>query len=206
VLTRAAKRALDVSGALSLLVLLCPLLLIVWAVVRATSPGPALFRQERVGLRGNVFEMLKFRSMYDGCDPTPHRTYVSRMMSGVSLSPRDGLFKLGDDPRITPVGAILRRLSLDELPQLVNVLRGDMSLVGPRPALAWEVDLFPSWAATRFSVRPGLTGLWQVSGRNRLTMMEGLELDVRYVERPTLSRDLVILLRTLPAVLGRGAR
>jgi lipopolysaccharide/colanic/teichoic acid biosynthesis glycosyltransferase len=138
-------------------------------------------------------------------DDTSHREYVARMLAG-EATPQRGLYKLDADPRVTRMGAILRRTSLDELPQLINVLRGDMSLVGPRPALPYEVRQFPVWAAPRFAVRPGLTGLWQVSGRNRLAMTDGLLLDVEYVERHTLLLDLGILLRTAPAVLAGGAR
>jgi lipopolysaccharide/colanic/teichoic acid biosynthesis glycosyltransferase len=149
--------------------------------------------------------MLKFRTMVVDGDDSAHREYVRRLLTG-SAEPEDGLYKLGADPRVTRVGAVLRKASIDELPQLINVLRGDMSLVGPRPALPWEAALFPDWAAPRFTVRPGLTGLWQVSGRNRLTMLDGLVLDADYVARQSLFLDLAILLRTVPAVLRGGAR
>jgi lipopolysaccharide/colanic/teichoic acid biosynthesis glycosyltransferase len=134
-----------------------------------------------------------------------HQDYVRRLLAG-EARPEGGLYKIGNDARVTRIGALLRKTSLDELPQLVNVLRGEMSVVGPRPCLPWERESFPDWATTRFAVRPGLTGLWQVSGRNRLTMLEGLRLDVEYVARRTLLLDLAILLRTVPALLGRGAR
>jgi lipopolysaccharide/colanic/teichoic acid biosynthesis glycosyltransferase len=187
------------------LLLALPVLLVVWLLVRTTSRGPAFFRQERVGLDGRPFVLLKFRSMYDGADERTHKEYVTRLLRG-HVAPEDGLYKLMDDDRVTPVGRFIRRFSLDELPQLLNVVRGDMSLVGPRPALPWEVEMFPAWARSRFDVRPGITGLWQVSGRNRLTMLAGLELDVEYVSRRSLALDLLILLRTLPAVLRRGGR
>jgi lipopolysaccharide/colanic/teichoic acid biosynthesis glycosyltransferase len=199
------KRVLDVVLATVLLTVLCPLLLVVAALVRATSSGPVLFRQTRVGRGGVPFRMLKFRTMRDGCDDEAHRDYVSRLLAGQAEA-HDGLYKLVDDPRITRVGAVLRRLSIDELPQLLNVLKGDMTLVGPRPALPFEAELFPDWATPRYLVAPGVTGLWQVSGRNRLTMLQGLELDVEYVEQRGFITDLLILLRTVPAVLGRGAR
>jgi lipopolysaccharide/colanic/teichoic acid biosynthesis glycosyltransferase len=199
-----AKRTLDIAVAGTALVLLVPVLLVVAAMVRL-GRGPALFRQTRVGFDGRPFQMLKFRTMRVGADDTVHREYVARMLAG-DVTPERGLYKLDADQRVTRVGAILRRTSLDELPQLINVLRGDMSLVGPRPALPYEACQFPAWAAPRFSVRPGLTGLWQVSGRNRLAMNDGLLLDVEYVERHTLLLDLGILLRTLPAVLAGGAR
>jgi lipopolysaccharide/colanic/teichoic acid biosynthesis glycosyltransferase len=200
-----AKRVLDVLVASGVLLLGAPVLLVVAVLVRTTSPGPVLFRQVRVGRDGAPFRMLKFRTMRHGCDDAVHRAYVGRLLTDRAEA-QDGLYKLVDDPRVTRVGGVLRRLSLDELPQLVNVLRGDMSLVGPRPALPFEADLFPDWARPRYLVAPGLTGLWQVSGRNRLTMLEGLRLDVEYVERRGLGLDVLILLRTLPAVLGRGAR
>ncbi len=149
--------------------------------------------------------MLKFRTMRHGCDDEAHRDYVRRLLAE-EVEAKDGLYKLLDDPRITRVGAVLRRLSIDEMPQLLNVLKGDMTLVGPRPAMPFEAELFPDWATPRYQVAPGVTGLWQVSGRNRLTMLQGLKLDVAYVEQRSFVVDLIILLRTVPAVLGRGAR
>jgi lipopolysaccharide/colanic/teichoic acid biosynthesis glycosyltransferase len=199
------KRVLDITLATVLLVLFAPVLLVAAVLVRVTSRGPVLFRQTRVGRAGETFRMLKFRTMRDGCDEGAHRDYVRQLLAEEAEA-HQGLYKLVDDPRITRVGAGLRRLSIDELPQLINVLKGDMTLVGPRPALPFEAELFPDWANPRYLVAPGLTGLWQVSGRNRLTMLRGLELDVEYVERRSLVIDLLILLRTVPAVLGRGAR
>jgi lipopolysaccharide/colanic/teichoic acid biosynthesis glycosyltransferase len=149
--------------------------------------------------------MLKFRTMYVGCDENLHREYVRRLLAG-QAERHDGLYKLSADTRVTRVGVVVRRLSIDELPQLVNVLRGEMSLVGPRPALPWEAAMFPAWAAPRLWVRPGVTGLWQVSGRNELTMLDGLQLDVEYVARQSLHGDLLILLRTLPTVLAAKGR
>jgi lipopolysaccharide/colanic/teichoic acid biosynthesis glycosyltransferase/acetyltransferase-like isoleucine patch superfamily enzyme len=198
-------RAVDLVLASLLLVVLSPLLLAAYLAVRLDSPGAGIFRQERVGLGGRTFTMLKFRTMRSGCSHESHRDYVTRLMVG-QAEPVDGLYKLDCDPRVTRVGALLRRASIDELPQLVNVLRGTMSLVGPRPALPWEVELFPAWARTRFSVRPGITGLWQVSGRSRLTMTEGLRLDVEYVEHRGFWIDIRILLRTPLALVTRSAR
>jgi lipopolysaccharide/colanic/teichoic acid biosynthesis glycosyltransferase len=202
--TASLKRALDLALAALALLVLSPLLLVVWLAVRCTSPGPAVFRQQRLGLHEQPFTMLKFRSMRTDAGDAQHREYVRNMLTG-NATADDGIYKLVGDPRITPVGAVLRRTSLDELPQLVNVLRGEMSLVGPRPVLAWEAELFPAAARVRFRVRPGLTGLWQVSGRNRLTMLQALDLDAEYVRRHSLSLDLLILLRTIPAQLRRGA-
>jgi len=200
-----AKRLLDVVGALLLLVVLAPLMLGAALAVALTSRGPVLFRQARVGARGRRFTLLKFRTMAAHCPEDAHRAYVTAMMAG-ALAPTDGVYKLHADPRVTRVGALLRRTSVDELPQLLNVLRGDMSLVGPRPPLPWEVEMFPVWAASRFVVLPGLTGLWQVSGRNHLTMLDGLRLDVQYVGECALWLDLRILARTVPALLNGGAR
>jgi lipopolysaccharide/colanic/teichoic acid biosynthesis glycosyltransferase len=199
------KRLLDVAGSVVILLLVSPLMFAIAAAIRLTSPGPAFFRQTRVGLHGRHFVILKFRTMRADSSDKVHREYVRRMLSG-EADCLDGLYKLDRDSRITGVGALLRRFSLDELPQLLNVLRGDMSLVGPRPALPWELEMFPESARPRFDVAPGLTGLWQVSGRNRLTMLEGLELDVQYVNRHTIWTDLMILLRTIPALMRGEAR
>jgi lipopolysaccharide/colanic/teichoic acid biosynthesis glycosyltransferase len=182
-----------------------PLMVVAYVLVRVSTPGPAVFRQARVGRGGKTFDILKFRTMYADCDEDVHREYVTRLLVGTAEQ-HDGLYKLGADPRVTRVGAVLRRYSIDELPQLVNVLLGQMSLVGPRPALPWEAEMFPDWALARYSVRPGLTGLWQVSGRNRLTMLQGLRLDVEYVERQSTRLDLAILARTVPTVLAARGR
>jgi lipopolysaccharide/colanic/teichoic acid biosynthesis glycosyltransferase len=202
---RACKRGMDIACAVLLTVLLSPLLLVAALAVRLSSPGPVFFRQQRVGRDGRGFVMLKLRTMYCDSGDGIHRDYVRRLMAG-EVQADDGLYKLQRDPRVTPVGVWLRRTSIDELPQLWNVIRGDMSLVGPRPALTWELELFPPWAHRRFEVRPGISGLWQVSGRNRLTMPQGLALDVRYVEERSLLLDLLILVRTVGAVLGSGTR
>jgi lipopolysaccharide/colanic/teichoic acid biosynthesis glycosyltransferase len=200
-----SKRFLDVILATALLVLLSPLLLAVAVVVRCTSRGPVLFRQTRVGRGCEPFRMLKFRTMRQGCDDSVHRDYVRQLLAD-EAEPQAGLYKLVHDPRITRIGAVLRRLSIDELPQLFNVVKGEMTLVGPRPALPFEVEMFPEWASPRYHVAPGVTGLWQVSGRSRLTMLQGLKLDVDYVAQRGFCMDLLILLRTFSAVLGRGAR
>jgi lipopolysaccharide/colanic/teichoic acid biosynthesis glycosyltransferase len=146
--------------------------------------------------------------MYHGCPDDVHREYVTKLLTDDQPADggRPGVFKLENDARITPIGRLLRRTSIDELPQLINVIRGDMSLVGPRPALPWEADLFDTVFFGRFAVPPGLTGLWQVSGRNSLTMTQGLELDLEYVRRQSLALDLWILVKTVPVVLStRGA-
>jgi len=204
-LDAAAKRALDLLVASLLLVLLSPVLLLVAVVVRLNSPGPALFRQVRAGHRCAPFVMLKFRSMYQDNDDAIHRDFVTSMLT-TGRPPLDDprqLYKLTGDPRVTAVGGFLRKLSLDELPQLINVVRGEMSLVGPRPALPWEAALFQPRHQARFTVKPGITGLWQVSGRNLLTMQQALELDVEYARRHNFFLDLATLARTVPVVLTR---
>jgi lipopolysaccharide/colanic/teichoic acid biosynthesis glycosyltransferase len=200
------RRTADVLlCSLLLLVLSIPMLLVVLAV-RLEDRGPALFRQERVGLRGNRFTLLKFRTMFQGVDDRALRDLIARELAGEDTV-QNGSSKLNNDRRVTRVGAFLRRTSLDELPQLINVVRGDMTLVGPRPCLSWEADMFPAEYSPRFSVRPGLTGLWQVSGRSALGTLEMLQLDVLYVRSRTLRSDVGILLRTVPALLrGSGAR
>jgi len=201
-MTGVVKRSLDLLLASGALLVLSPLLAVLWLAVRLTSPGPAVFSQQRLGRDERPFTMYKFRSMTAGNSDAIHRAYVSQMLTKEPVA-GPGLFKLEHDPRVTRLGAWLRRTSLDELPQLVNVVRGDMSLVGPRPVLAWEAELFSDAARARFRTRPGLTGLWQVSGRARLSMPQALELDVEYVRRQSLWLDLTILARTLPA-LRRG--
>lgn len=198
----AAKRLLDVSVASIALVLLAPLMLAIWVAIRITSPGPAIFKQERIGLHHRPFTMYKFRTMYVESTVDVHRDYVSRVANGKS-TPVEGMYKLRSDPRITRLGRWLRRTSIDELPQLWNVLRGEMSLVGPRPMLAWEAELFSEAGHPRFHVLPGMTGLWQVSGRHRLPMTKALELDTEYVGRQSLAFDLLVLARTVPVVLRR---
>lgn len=204
-----AKRALDIAVSLILIVILAPPLVFLMSLVRLTSAGPALFRQERLGRDRRPFIMLKLRTMHMGQDDRIHRDYVASLLDGgpgAVASPGSGLYKLDADPRVTRVGAWLRRTSLDELPQLVNVLRGEMSLVGPRPVLPWEAEMFGEQYQRRFAVKPGLTGLWQVSGRSRLSMGKALELDVEYVVRRSFMLDLIILIRTIPAILRGGAR
>ena len=198
------KRALDVAGAVVVLVVVLPVLVAAALAVALSSPGPVLFGQVRVGRGGREFRILKFRTMRAGAEgelaasPELHAAYLA---GGYKLAERA-------DPRITGVGRILRRADLDELPQLWNVLRGDMSLVGPRPVPEAELARYGHHRPSYESVRPGMTGLWQVSGRNRLDYAQRVALDCRYAARPTVGRDLAILARTLPAVVrgGGGAR
>jgi lipopolysaccharide/colanic/teichoic acid biosynthesis glycosyltransferase len=206
--SEAAKRAIDVTLSLALIIVAAPLLLLLWLLVKSTSAGPALFRQERLGRDKQPFTVLKLRTMYSDNNDRIHRDYVTRLLSAKQTAPAEenGLFKLDADPRITPLGAWLRRTSLDELPQFFNVLHGEMSLVGPRPVLAWEAQMFEEAHQQRFAAKPGITGLWQVSGRSRLSMQKQLELDVEYVIRRSFTLDLAILLRTVPALFRGGAR
>jgi lipopolysaccharide/colanic/teichoic acid biosynthesis glycosyltransferase len=200
------RRLTDLLGAgLLLTVLAVPMLLIALAV-RMESPGPALFRQRRVGLGGRVFTLFKFRTMTDGAGDELLRDLIARELRGEDTTV-NGSSKLNGDRQVTRVGAFLRRTSLDELPQLINVVLGEMALVGPRPCLDWEADMFPAEFAPRFTVRPGLTGLWQVSGRSTLGTLDMLRLDVHYVRTRRLRTDLGIILRTVPVLLRRdGAR
>jgi lipopolysaccharide/colanic/teichoic acid biosynthesis glycosyltransferase len=206
----AASRLLDIAVSLAVMAMLAPLLAVLLSLVRLTSPGPALFRQQRLGRHRRPFTVLKLRTMHVDRDDHIHRNYVRSLLSAEheeeASPPRGGLYKLDADPRITRLGGWLRRTSLDELPQLINVLRGEMSLVGPRPVLPWEAEMFAEPYQRRFAVKPGLTGLWQVSGRSRLPMRKALELDVEYVARRSFTFDLVILIRTVPAVFRGGAR
>jgi exopolysaccharide biosynthesis polyprenyl glycosylphosphotransferase len=193
---RMVKGSVDrVAAALGLL-LLAPVLLAIALAVRVTSPGPVLYRQERVGLNGRSFTMLKFRSMVVDADRQVDLLRSANISDGL-------LFKIREDPRITSVGRHLRRLSLDELPQLLNVLGGSMSLVGPRPPLPAEVARYDSSVSRRLLVKPGLTGLWQVSGRSDLPWEEAVRLDLRYVENWSLATDLLIMVKTARAVLSR---
>ncbi|WP_223838394.1 sugar transferase [Saccharopolyspora pogona] len=203
---RSVVRGIDVVGAAVGLAVLAPLMLIVAGIIRLTSRGPALFRQRRVGQGGKPFTLYKFRTMRLGCSEEPLREMIARELRAEDTS-ADGSFKLDRDPRITAVGSWLRRTSLDELPQLLNVLRGDMALVGPRPCLEWEAAMFPPEFADRSVVKPGLTGLWQVSGRSTIGTLDMLRLDLVYVRSCSLQTDLGILARTLPSMLrGDGAR
>ncbi len=202
---RPLKRVADTLIAIVLLVLLSPVLLVIAILVRSTTPGGSLFRQTRVGRGEKPFTIYKFRTMDVGCSDEVHKRYVRDLLSG-QRTDGDELFKLADDPRVTRVGAWLRRTSLDELPQLINVARGDMALIGPRPVLPFEAALFRGEQRLRFVVRPGLTGLWQVSGRSRIGFVEQLAIDARYVRDQGFVLDLKILVLTVPALLARRTR
>jgi lipopolysaccharide/colanic/teichoic acid biosynthesis glycosyltransferase len=206
----AIKRGLDVVGSLTLLVMLSPLLLLIATLVKLSSHGPVFFRQVRIGQMMKPFTMLKFRTMYVNADHKLHHEFVSSFIkaSGQVQEPGNSrFFKLTNDPRVTPVGRIVRKTSLDELPQLWNVLRGDMSLVGPRPPLPYELEQYKPWHRRRvLEAKPGLTGLWQVAGRSRTTFDEMVRLDLRYARTRSLWTDIKILLATPAAVIsGKGA-
>jgi lipopolysaccharide/colanic/teichoic acid biosynthesis glycosyltransferase len=211
-LGRFTKRMIDITGSLFLLSLLSPVFFLIGAAIKLTSRGPILFRQKRIGEHGTPFTFLKFRSMYMNNDSTEHKEYVRRLIAGQAEKRSaggnsEGVFKLTNDPRITPVGRILRRSSLDELPQLINVLCGQMSLVGPRPPLPYEVEMYATWHRRRLlEARPGITGLWQVYGRSRVEFDDMVRLDLRYARNCSPLLDLKILLQTPKAVMnGDGA-
>jgi lipopolysaccharide/colanic/teichoic acid biosynthesis glycosyltransferase len=204
------RRAFDIAFSGVAIVLFSPLLLGVAIAIRLNSHGGALFRQRRVGLGEREFTLFKFRSMRLDADPRGHREYVTALINGndegAEVLPDGGkkdLYKLAVDNRITPVGRWIRKWSVDELPQLFNVVLGDMTLVGPRPAIPYEVAEYPSWYLERFSVKPGLTGYWQVSGRSERTYEEMVRLDIEYAERRSLALDLSILVKTPWIVLSR---
>ena len=201
-----AKRALDLIVSVLALLLGAPLFAAVAVAVRLTSPGPVFFRQRRAGLRGEPFTVLKFRTMWDGASEAPHRDYVSSLVRGRNDTPRDGIFKLVGDRRVTRVGRVLRRTGLDELPQLLNVLRGEMSVVGPRPPLEYEVELYEPWQLERLAVKPGLTGLWQVSGRNALDYVDMCTKDIEYIRQWSFASDLAIVARTPFAMFFKSAQ
>ena len=204
----AVKSTVDILGSFTALVFLSPLFVLFAIAIKATSQGPVFFRQERLGFNGKPFSFLKFRSMYTHCDSDAHREYIKKYIGEQKNSAVEpGVFKLKGDRRITPVGRFLRKTSLDELPQLINVLKGEMSLVGPRPPIPYECDLYDIWHRRRLlSCKPGITGLWQVMGRSRTTFDEMVRLDLKYINEWSLWLDLKILLKTPKAILtGEGA-
>lgn len=215
----AVRRTLDVLGAAMLVVVLLPLFVVVAAAIKLDSRGPVWFRQARVGAkprirrgatewRTAIFDMYKFRSMFVGGDDSAHRDYITSFVQGAATeSGKDGSsFKLIGDPRITRVGRLIRRASIDELPQLLNVLRGEMSLVGPRPVPIYEVEQYEPWHMERFHALPGMTGYWQVYGRGDVPFPEMMRMDIHYARNESLRLDLRLLALTIPAVMsGRGA-
>src|SRR5215469_2873557 len=204
---RLVKRLMDVVGSLFALMVLFPLFVIIAAAIRLSSPGPILFRQRRLGRHGLPFQLLKFRSMHADSDPAIHKEYVTKLVTGTANrqptnGTSEGVYKLTSDPRVTRIGSLLRRSSLDELPQLINVLKGEMSLVGPRPPLPYEVEAYDLWHRRRIlEAMPGITGLWQVNGRNRVNFDDMVRLDLIYATTWTPWLDLKILLLTPIAVI-----
>lgn len=202
-----AKKLMDILGSLFALVCLSPLLLIIAAAIKYTSDGPVFFKQERMGLNGGIFTFLKFRSMYTDCDSDRHREYIKKYIGeGKDDKDAPGVYKICNDPRVTPLGRFLRKTSLDELPQFINVMKGDMSLVGPRPPIPYEIELYDIWHRRRLlSVKPGITGLWQVTGRSSTTFDEMVRLDLRYVNEWSSWLDIKLLLKTPWVILtGKG--
>jgi exopolysaccharide biosynthesis polyprenyl glycosylphosphotransferase len=210
-LRRLVKRVFDVAAVTTGLLILSPLLLLIALLILLDSPGPIVYKQERIGENGRLFTMFKFRSMRVGADPEVHKMHVARLIKE-NLSPEQlvgnnhGSLKMEYDPRVTRIGSFLRKTSLDELPQLFNVLRGEMSLVGPRPSLPYEVDLFQDWHKRRFEALPGITGLWQVKGRNLVSFDEMVRMDLEYIEKQSIWLDLRILFQTPWVVItAKGA-
>jgi lipopolysaccharide/colanic/teichoic acid biosynthesis glycosyltransferase len=212
VLYHVLKRSIDIAGSLSGLILFSPLFLLIAVLIKCTSRGPILFQQCRVGKFGREFNFLKFRTMYINNDPAIHEQYIRRLIeqkhqAATAPGAAKPVFKIVNDPRIAPIGSFLRKSSLDELPQFINVLRGEMSLVGPRPPIPYEVAAYRFWHRRRIiEVKPGITGMWQIYGRSRTTFDEMVRLDLRYVREQSLWLDLKIILKTPRAVLsGKGA-
>lgn len=210
-LFNAVKRAMDIGGSLFALLAFSPLWLAIALAIKLTSKGPVFFRQRRIGQHGTSFTFLKFRSMHVDNDASTHKDYVRQLIAGKaerhpSGGNGSGVYKITKDPRVTTVGAFLRRSSLDEMPQFINVLRGEMSLVGPRPPVPYEVEAYDFWHRRRvLEAKPGITGLWQVSGRSRVKFDDMVRLDLQYAQNWSPWLDLKIILRTPAAMLGEGA-
>lgn len=204
------KRALDILLAGLALLAVSPLFLLFALLIKRSSPGPVFFVQERLGRDGRPFNFYKFRSMMHNSDDAIHRQFAAMFIAGdesgcAASNSGEKVFKLKRDPRITPIGAFLRRTSLDELPQLINIVRGEMSLVGPRPPIAYEIENYQPWHMERLKAVPGLTGLWQVSGRSSVSFDDMVRLDIRYINEWSFRRDLAIIAKTVPVVLrGTG--
>ena len=203
-----AKRILDIVFTLLILLPFCIVMLIVAMMIRLDSKGPIFFRQKRVGLNGTEFTMFKFRSMGVDSDDATHREAIKRFMNGAPLNgdaAAHNLYKLADDPRITRIGQFIRKTSIDELPQFINVLRGEMTLVGPRPSLLYEVEAYSPRDKQRLCGKPGLTGIWQIYGRSRVTFNEMVEMDIAYLQQQSIWQDLKLIALTIPVMLqGRG--
>jgi lipopolysaccharide/colanic/teichoic acid biosynthesis glycosyltransferase len=206
-LGRFLKRTTDILASLLVLVVGFPFFLAIALFIKMTSKGPVFFKQERVGENGGIFALFKFRTMRTNCDDSLHREFTRNFIQGRLPEPsldvkENGVYKMTDDPRITAVGGFLRKTSLDELPQFINILRGEMTIVGPRPPLPYEYECYDEWHKLRLKVRPGLTGLWQVSGRSTVPFHEMVMMDIYYIENWSLLLDLKIMLKTVPVMLA----
>jgi exopolysaccharide biosynthesis polyprenyl glycosylphosphotransferase len=204
---RFAKRTIDLVSAALVLLIGAPVFAVLAILVKLSSPGPVLFRQTRLGRDGKPFTFYKFRTMQHKNDDSVHRSFAEDFIQGAAGDMSDSrVFKMVRDPRVTPIGAFLRRSSLDEIPQFFNVVRGEMSLVGPRPPICYEIEHYQDWHKDRLKVTPGLTGLWQVSGRSQVPFDEMVRLDLHYISHWSLSLDLKIMWKTLPVMIrGDGA-
>jgi len=205
-----AKRLLDVMFTLLLLIPICIVIVIVAVLIRLDSPGPIFYRQKRVGLRGVEFSIFKFRSMYVNSDDSLHRNAIVKYMNGQEMNGGAAAavkfqYKLSDDPRVTRVGCFIRKTSIDELPQFFNVLRGEMTLVGPRPPLPYEVEYYTPYHWLRLSGKPGLTGIWEVYGRSRVDFQNMVDMDIEYLQHQSFWEDLKLIVLTVPVMIqGRG--
>jgi len=204
------KRAIDIIGSMIGLIILLPFMMLIALLIKSTSLGPILFKQKRMGYRGKIFTLLKYRSMYNNCDSYAHHNYIKKYINGKNGEINNGslnnpFYKMKNDQRITPIGRFLRNTNIDELPQLLNVLKGDMSLVGPRPPIPYEVDEYQNWHYRRIlEAKPGITGLWQVSGWNKTTFNEMVRFDIYYANNWSISMDIKILLKTIKTILFYG--
>ncbi len=199
------KRFLDIVGASVGLIVLSPLFLLLAVFIKIVSPGPVFFKQQRIGAGGKPFLFWKFRTMRVNADTQVHQKYLAELIKSSEKGGNNAkpMNKLENDPRVIPFGKYIRKSCLDELPQLINVLRGEMSLVGPRPPIPYEVQEYANWHRERLDIVPGMTGLWQVSGKNRLSFTEMLRLDIRYMKKATVWTDLKILFKTPSAIVGQ---
>ena len=198
------KRMFDLAMCLVLLPFIIPIAGIVGLLILFDSPGPIFFRQKRIGYKGQAFTIYKFRTMYHKFDDSKHREYMKQYISGQAATQADGSFKPPIENQITKTGRFLRKTSLDELPQLINVLKGDMSIVGPRPHVEWEVQEYEAWHRLRLAVKPGITGLAQVNGRSSITFDLLIKYDIDYVRNQSMALDFQIMIQTVLAVLKRN--
>lgn len=203
-----AKIVLDKLLAIVFLVIFSPVILVIGILIKMTSPGPVIFKQKRVGKNGVLFEMYKFRSMKARARSTEHRRFIKKHIKG-TLTEKDakgGIYKLEHDKRITPIGSFIRAHGLDEIPQFINVLKGDMSIVGPRPAIPYEIQWYEPWMKRRFMCTPGITGLWQTKGRNKLSFKKEIRYDIKYINHWSIGLDLLIMLDTIKVMFFKTER